>query len=461
MPIDLEHLDLVPLAAGPVATVLAGVHPDTGEGFALKVFPGGLDRRTRTALDRELSRLSDLPAQAPVLVATSVETSTDGRCALRMELCAQSLTELIESFGPLSVSDTLALGSALATALAAAHRIGVVHGGVTPGNVLFRPSGEPVLSDFGSTLRQAFPRDPTLSVSFTAPETVRDGTVDVRSDLYGLGAVLYLALSGRPPYHGPPGERPGEQLLRVLGAPVPSLDRDDLPPTLAQLVSVLLSKDPQARPGDAGAVAEQLEAMGEPAPASPAPIPPDQEAAVSPPFDDFAGYGAPLVPSTSAQPAPPRPRGEPILVFGLNQRTRRRPRVTQLLVGAAVLALLTAATSLLVLNQPDDVTVSPARAVASTAASAQVRGVQLELADPLDRGSTVELSWRSSESLDFAVIVATEGEPASKPHFVHRNTTYTVPVDPVRRYCFAIQGVNGVQVYESAPKPIRGASCKT
>lgn len=433
MTIDLNNDDLVPLADGPVATVLAGVHPDTGEAFALKIFPGTLDRRTRSTVDRDLSRLSSLPAHVPLLVAQAVETLADGRCALRMELCAQSLTELLESFGPLSVPDTLELGSALAAALAAAHGAGVVHGGVTPGNVLFRPSGEPVLSDAGTTLRQAFPRDPNINIEFLAPETLRDGTVDGRSDLYGLGTILFLALRGRAPHHGPPGEQPGARLLRVLSAPTPTLDRADLPPALGRLVSALLSKDPGTRPVDAATVAAQLDAlMG------------------------ADGSGTDPVPA----PVPPRPQGDPILVFGPTPRPRRSVRVVRLLAATAVLSLLAAAT-LLLLDPSNDVTVSPAptRVAVPSASPVPTRAVLLELIDPVDRGSAVELSWRSSEPLDFAVIVAAEGEQTRKVFIVHRNTSFGVPVDPVRRYCFAIQGADGTHVYESAPKPIRGASC--
>ena len=129
----------------------------TGEAFALKVYPGRADRRTRADLDKELP---------------------DGRFGVRMELCAQSLTELVATFGPLSVQDVLSLGEALATTLAAAHQAGVVHGGMTPGNVLFRR-------------------------------------------------------------HSPVQERPGqtadELTLRVLSGPVPPIDRPGLGPLVASL----------------------------------------------------------------------------------------------------------------------------------------------------------------------------------------------------------------------------------
>ncbi|MEN3610573.1 protein kinase [Plantactinospora sp. ZYX-F-223] len=601
MTTDPHDGELVPLGDGPVATVWAGVHATAGEAFALKVFPGRIDRRTRAELSRELARLSALRAHAPVLVADRVEERPDGRCALRMELCAQSLPELLDSFGPLSVADTLVLGTVLATALAAAHGAGLVHGGVVPGNVLFRPSGEPVLSDFGLTLRHAFPRDPLRTADLLPPETVRDGTADERSDLYGLGVVLYLALSGRSPHQGPPGERPEERLLRVLGNAVPPLDRPGMPPELVQVVAALLATDPADRPVSASAVAARLDALrvrvapaDQPPPADhqpestdhpspgpdhrpepakqrgfddfatsspPEPTPPEPTGRPSPGpehraepaeqlgFDDFATPGpvepAPPAPTVEKSPAPgaeppeptapsvrpteppatvpappatvpappatvaappatvpappatvagppspgveppdrtagppetaaktpgpgaevsspaaPRPHGEPILVFGSEKRLRRATRTRSLLIGVGGLALLAAVAVPLLLNRPGELTVPPAPAGVGVvgAASSPARVVRLELADPADHGNFVELSWQSNEPLNFAVIVAAEGEP-NRTILAQRKTTYRVPVDPVRRYCFAIQGTDGNQVYESEPKPIRGASC--
>ena len=515
MTTEREYGELVPLGEGPVTTVLAGVHTSTGEAFALKVLPGRLDRRTRADLEAELGRLSALRAHAPVLVADRVEEFDNGRLALRMELCSQSLPELLASFGPLSVPDTLALGTALAEALAAAHGAGILHGGVTPGNVLFRPSGEPVLADFGLTLRHAFPVDPIRTMDFLPPETIRDGSVDERSDLYGLGAILYLALSGRSPHQGAPGEQEGQRLLRVLGTPVAPLHRADLPPGLAELVTALLAKDPPARPVNAATVAERLGALyaavappDEPddLPGNGTPAPPrdqdsEQQAVVAPdarwstrsrttnqpytsgvdepadrpvadrtptgqPADgpetepDFDDFAAPRASAAEPQPSAPRPQGEPILVFGPEAPPRwvARPSV---LTGAGALSLLAVVAVLLLLNRPDELDVPPAPppVAASNAVPTPTRAaVALELTDPTDRGNFVELSWRSSESFDFAVIVAEEGSQR-KTIFAHRSTSYRVPVDPVRKYCFQIQATNGQDIYVSPSKPIRGATC--
>jgi hypothetical protein len=281
---------LVPLGNGPVATVYAGA------GSAYKVFPVALDRRTRTALEREIGKWRRVPFTP---VVRGVEELADGVTAVCSELCRHSLAARVRHEGALPVAEVLDLGQVLAEALAAAHAAGLVHGGVTATNVLFRPFGEPVLADGGLVVRRAFPSDPP--VDFAAPETVRDAVRDARTDLYGLGAVLYLALTGEVPYPGRMGERAEEHLLRVLGAPVPEVTRPDLPAGLSDLVRALLAREPDARPTDVAARLAAIAGVG---------------------FDDFAdttysptgtaaGFpnatagGPPFIPMPTAPPAPP------------------------------------------------------------------------------------------------------------------------------------------------------------
>lgn len=457
--------ELVPLAEGPVASVFAGVDQVTGEGFALKAYPGKLDNTVRTAVEAELARLWPLRSRVPMLVADRVQ-SHDGNGALRMELCVQSLPELITSFGRLSVADAMALGESVATALATAHRAGVVHGGVTPGNVLFRASGEAVLSDFGLALREAFPYDTARDVRYLPPETVRDGTADERSDIYGIGAVVYLALSGRPPHVGLLGEPAGEQVLRVLDTPPPPIDRGDLPPGLPALLSALLVKDPQARPADAADVAARLAEMAADAPgrAVAALKPPAPAAAAEP--DDMTAARV-RIPRTTVQaadsPGAPvataAPAGQPVLVFRATQQQRKVTPGVVVLAAAGALCIGVLVALLMLLNRPDLPAQTAPGGVGTTAAQeGAVEPVEVELDEPVDRGDFVQLSWESSAPLDFAVIVAGEGEKATAV-LAHQKNTLRVKVDPERGYCFAVQGTDGGYVYESHPRPIRGATC--
>jgi eukaryotic-like serine/threonine-protein kinase len=417
MAIDPGQDDLVPLGDGPAATVLAGVDEAAGQAYALKIFPGRLDRHTRAELDRELAALRALRGHAPVLVADAVDVTTDGHCVLRMELCTQSLAEMVRTFGPMAVPEALALGQVLASTLVAAHQAGIVHGSVTPGNVLFLPSGEAVLADFGVTLRQAFPPDTAGIVDFAAPETLRDGTADERSDLYGLGAVLYFALAGKSPHEGPPGEQPGDRVLRVLGAKVTSLRTAGLPAGLDQLVESLLAKNADARPLDATAVATRLGAMVGP-----------RQSVVA-----------------------PRPMGDPIVVYGPTSNRRRLPKSAPLIAVLAVLAVLAVTAVVLLLN-------SPAELEMPTAVTTPPATPDVELAEPVDRMTFVELSWRSPVPLDFAVHITPEGR-SSTTQFVQRSTTARLPVEPAGKYCFVVQGTDSTAVYLSLPRGIRGATC--
>ncbi len=385
----------------------------------LKVFTKRLDKRTLAAFEREQAALRGIPSILP----TELVTHTDGNHALRTEVCPRSLATLVEERGPLPPADVVVLGRTLALALAAAHRAGVVHGGVTPHNVLFRASGEPVLADCGVTLRHAFPCDPLHAIEFQPPETVRSGTLDEHTDLYGLGALLHYAITGHSPHPGRLGERPAERVLRVLSDPVPELDRPDVPPPLATALTHLLAVDPGGF-----TAAEAAEVLTPPAV--------DE-------FDDF----------TSAPP----PVGRTPVYVSTSETSPRRSRLP-LLVGAAALVLV-AAFAVVVVNRPPEPRSLPAPSSTAAPTSAATP-VTLDLADPVDRGEQVELKWTSQATLDFGVAIAEEGQP---PRFemANRAQSTTITVDPIRKYCFQIHASDGAKVYKSVPKAVRGATCKS
>ncbi|MGV9297345.1 protein kinase domain-containing protein [Amycolatopsis sp. NPDC003676] len=264
------------LAEGPVAKVYAGRL--AGEDVAVKVFDGVLDRDTAARFDRERKALAAVRGERAILPADEVGELSDGRLGVRMELCQRSLAHLLD--GQLPVRDVLAVGWTVSAALAAAHQVGVVHGGVTPHNVLLRRSGELALADFGLALRRRFPRDPLHAVDYAAPETLRDDALSEASDLYGLGAVLYTALTGSSPFPRHTGQQRAERILQVFRDPVPPIRVPGAPPALVDLIGRLLAKDPADRPQDPAAVAETLERLYQ-ASAAPAEVE----------FDDFAGHG--------------------------------------------------------------------------------------------------------------------------------------------------------------------------
>ncbi|UUV30819.1 protein kinase [Amycolatopsis roodepoortensis] len=397
------------LGSGSAGAVFA-LPSDEGD-VAFKVFPGRLYERTRLRLEHELERLSALGGQ--VLVPEVIEELPDGRCALRSELCTRSLLDLVESTGPLSVADTLVLGSAIASTLARAHESGIVHGRLTPANVLFRASGEPVINDFERTLRPVFVRDPDHGSDFLAPE----GPHGEDADLYGLGAVLHFALTGLPP-----------------GPDRPELHRVDAPIDLLSLIENLLAEDPDSRPSGMAVVEEILIAL------TPAPSTMDEELPV---VVSRGIQGYPLL-TIAPEPAPaPEPR--------------KRSAWPVLAIGAAT--VLATAAWFLIPGSPEPVPQAQAQPSPPKTSTNPKPAPRVELDAPIDHGSMVELTWRAPEGFDSAVVVA-DGTGEAKTTIVRQQRTMKIPVDPGRKYCFLVQITDGGDVRESAPRPIRGAVCR-
>jgi hypothetical protein len=366
------------LGHGPVAEVHAVA------GTALKVFPGRFDRRTLAAITRERATLAGVAA--PILPIDAVEVA-EGRHVLRMALCTESLAGRVRRDGPLSAVEVAALCTTLYQALAAAHRLGVLHGGVSPANVLYRASGEAVLADFGVAQRQAFRRDLLHVMEWVSPETLRTGEIDVRTDWYGLGAVLHFALTGESPQPSRIGESLEERIMRMIREPVGAISRPDVPIGLATTIARLLAPDPARR---------------------------------SAPWPDEA-------------PATP---------------SRTGPR-TWRLAAAAVLVLVAALA----------VVFWPRAEQAPPAPAAPPPPPVIELADPVDLGAEVSLSWTTTDDrLFFAVVFWAEGEP-NRTELARHDHVMTVPVEPDRGYCFLVRGTNGGQFVESRAKSVRGAVC--
>ncbi|HVV09009.1 serine/threonine-protein kinase [Amycolatopsis sp.] len=428
------------LAEGPVATVYA-------EGAAaVKVFPAGFGRDTSTGLERERKALDSVRSERAILQADEVIQFADGRAGLRMAGCRGSLAGLLASGARLTVRDALAIGQTVSGALAAAHRVGVVHGGVTPHNVLFRHTGELVLADFGTALRRAFPRDPMYSVEYSAPEMLRDDALTEATDLYGLGAVLYAALTGAPPFPRRTGQQPGERILQVLREPVPPLQAPGLPLELSEVVGRLLAKDPKDRPRDPAVLADTFRKLYRAG---------DGRAVE---FDDFAAAPSPA-------PAPPAPTLGRALVLSYGpedkpkagKRIRWRPLALAVL-GVAVVGLSVLPFVLRPGQAPEQQNLPAAVGPAQVSSVAPAPDVKLVLNPPSDLGDKVQLNWTATGDLDFAVVVAGERIPTATI-VAGRQHAMTVPVDQTRKYCFQIRATDGTHIYSTAPVALRGASC--
>ncbi|MGZ0149067.1 serine/threonine protein kinase [Kribbella sp. WER1] len=433
---------LVPRATGPVATLYLVVSPG-GRTAALKVYPQPLDRRTYNGIEVEQSKLAGMRSAPSIVRVESLDDLPDGRTGLRMEFCPQSLTDLVAN-GPLPIGDVIVLGQILSSVLAEAHDLGLVHGGVTPANVLERSSGQPALADFGMALRLRFPRDLMGDAAYTAPEVLRDGELSEAADVYGLGAVLYLALTGRPPFPARTGEPPDGVVLRVLREPPAEVTGRDVPPALSGLLQRMLAKEPAARP-EAAELVREFEAL-----LAGAPVEDDLD------FDDFrdelaAGRSAPL--AVVEAPKARKPKVRKAKPAGKS----RKP----LLFGAGAAIALVAVVPVVIRPGNDDAadrTPAPPVTV-STPSPTLVEQAAIKLNPPVDNGTSVVLTWSYPKTLTYAVIVAEQGVAESRTTPRGHLTSMTVQVSSGLKYCFLIQGTDGSQVFESAPTPIRGATC--
>jgi serine/threonine protein kinase len=140
-------------------------------------------------------------------------------------------------------------------ALAHVHARGVVHGDLTPRNVLFRAPGEAVLADFGNArlLEGAVGDLPAGTPFYLAPEQFRGAPSAPATDLFAVGAILWEALVGRP-------MRDHGELVanRLEAAPLPAEVRESAPRALAETVEALTASDPQRRPANAAEALARL-----------------------------------------------------------------------------------------------------------------------------------------------------------------------------------------------------------
>jgi len=175
--------------------------------------------------------------------------SENGTAFLVMEYIeGDALSRTLARVGRLTPARTMALIAQAADALHAAHEKGIVHRDVKPGNLLVRPNGTLVLTDFGIA-RSAIVGQLTQAgsvlgtASYISPEQAAGQGASPLSDVYALGVVAYQCLSGRRPFEG---DNPLEIAMRHVRDNPPPLP-PDIPPPARQIVETAMAKDPAAR----------------------------------------------------------------------------------------------------------------------------------------------------------------------------------------------------------------------
>jgi serine/threonine protein kinase len=175
-----------------------------------------------------------------------------------------SIADRLKREGRLPVDDAIRVTCEVASALAHAHKRGVVHRDIKPANVLVEPeSGRSLVTDFGIA-RTADASNLTATgmmvgtPAYLSPEQVTGEPTDHRVDIFALGVMAYEMLAGRPPYDAP---TPGAAMMQRLGGPPPSVAtvRPDVPEQVAAVITGCLAADPDDRFQSAGEVIRALE----------------------------------------------------------------------------------------------------------------------------------------------------------------------------------------------------------
>jgi serine/threonine protein kinase/Tol biopolymer transport system component len=252
------------IGEGGMGEVYLATDTTLGRRIALKVLPAFVSKdperlRRFTQEARTASRLS----HPNVCVVHEIGETDDGRPFIAIEYVAgMTLRQRLRS-DAMKLGDVLDIGIQIADALTAAHEAGIVHRDIKPENIMIRPEGYVKILDFGlaklterhkgathatmsTMLFNSSPGTVMGTAAYMSPEQARGVAVDERTDVWGLGVVLYEMASGQPPFVG---ETPTDVVVAIVEKDQPPLSRhvEGTPPELERIVRKALRKDRNER----------------------------------------------------------------------------------------------------------------------------------------------------------------------------------------------------------------------
>ena len=240
------------LGAGAMGTVWSGFDEVLQRRVAvkeLKVPPGVPSHEAAEARERMMREARALGGLShPNIITVFDVVDVNGEPMVVMELVpSRNLAAMISEHGTLSMSQVAVVGFATAGGLRAAHRSGITHRDVKPGNVLIADDGRVKLTDFGIARNVADAPMTSAglvlgSPAYIAPEVAMGKAVTPAADLWGLGATLFAAVEGRPPYDV--GGDPVATITEVVDGDVPR-PRGSGP--VVEVITALMRKEPEAR----------------------------------------------------------------------------------------------------------------------------------------------------------------------------------------------------------------------
>jgi beta-lactam-binding protein with PASTA domain len=253
------------IARGGMASVYEATDLRLDRACAVKVMHPGLgdDEEFAARFVREARSAARL--DHPNVVAVFDQGADEGTVFLVMEhVVGHTLRDVIRKESPMPPSRALALAEPVLSALAHAHRAGLIHRDVKPENVLIADDGRVKVADFGLAKAVSADTQHTATggvligtVSYLAPELVVDGRSDARADVYAAGVLLYELLTGTKPHEG---ESPIQVAYKHVheDVPPPSIIVPGLPAYVDALVARATARDLDQRPADAGVLLHQV-----------------------------------------------------------------------------------------------------------------------------------------------------------------------------------------------------------
>jgi len=266
-PQRLGDYDLIhEIARGGMGIVWLATQRSLGRQVAIKLLPPGLaSDPVRLARFRAEANLASR-LRHPQIIGVHDVGDQDGIPFFSMDFVAGQDLGTFARDRPMAPNAAAAVVRSAALAIQHAHDQGVLHRDLKPSNILLGDSGEPYVTDFGLAKLLDPEDDLTLtgeilgSPCFMAPEQVagRRRTAGIRTDVYGLGGVLFYALTGRPPFSGDSISATLQQVINTR--PVsPSALNPDVSDDLDQIVQKCLAKNPADRFATTGQLAAELE----------------------------------------------------------------------------------------------------------------------------------------------------------------------------------------------------------
>ncbi len=381
----IENLEVI--GRGGFAVVYRGHQPAFRRAVAVKVLQrSGLDADDRRRFERECQAMGALSDHPGIVTLYDAGFTTAGRPYLVMaHVAGGTLHDRLEAEGPLTWEEVTRLGVRLSGALETAHRAGVLHRDIKPGNVLRSEYGHQ-LSDFGIA-RIAGGHETrsgviTASVAHAAPEILDGEPPTARADVYSLASTLYEALTGRAAFVRDTDEGLVPLIRRIVIEPPPDLRERDVPGPVAEVIERGMAKDPGERHASAeelglalrgaqavlGIPVADMAVVGDRAePKPPSRPPPVEDATVGiaappaaapppaePPPPPAEPPSATPPPGPPTEPTEPRP-GPPVPPeTAPSDAAARRRRVRWLAAAAAVVVVALAAVGVLISRDGDE-----------------------------------------------------------------------------------------------------------